>query len=51
MIEKLKLPSQNFIKVQGEIYTTVNNTKVQVKTKFSLNEIYNEINLFNSLKK
>ena len=51
MTEKLKLPSQTFDKVQGEIYTQVNNKQVKIKTKFSLNTAYNELKMFNRLKK
>lgn len=47
--ETLKLPNATLDKVQGEIYTNINGVKVQVKTKFSLNDVYNEVNLFKRL--
>ena len=50
MIEQLKTKEHTFDKVQGKVYVTINNTKLQVKEKFSLSSIYNEINLFNSVK-
>ena len=49
MIEQLKTKDHTFDKVQGKVYVTINNTKLQVKEKFSLSSIYNEINLYNSI--
>lgn len=51
MVQTLTLPSQTFDKVQGKIYTEINSKKCQVKTKFSLNDTYMEIERFkNNLK-
>lgn len=42
MVQTLTLPTQTFDKVQGKIYTDINGKKCQVKTRFSLNDIYME---------
>jgi len=42
MTETKVIGNQSFDKVQGKIYTEVNGKTCQVKTKFSLNDIYME---------
>jgi hypothetical protein len=42
MTQTKTIGNQSFDKIQGKIYTEVNGTKVQVKTRFSLNDIYME---------
>lgn len=46
MIQIHKTQNHTFEKVQGKVYVTINNTKLQVKDKFSLSSIYNEVELF-----
>lgn len=46
MIQSIKISNNTFNKIQGKIYTEVNGKKCQVKTKFSLNDVYMEIERF-----
>ena len=46
MIQSIKISNNTFDKIQGKIYTEVNGKKCQVKTKFSLNDVYMEIERF-----
>jgi hypothetical protein len=45
-IETLTISNTQFDKVQGKIYVDIRGKKCQVKTKFSLNDTYIEINRF-----
>jgi len=36
-----KTINHTFEKIQGKVYTTINGKQLQVKEKFSMNEIYN----------
>ncbi len=40
-VETHKTIKHAFEKIQGKVYTTINGKKLQVKEKFSMNEIYN----------
>jgi hypothetical protein len=46
MIQSIKISNNTFDKIQGKIYTEVNGKQCQVKTKFSLNDVYMEIERF-----
>ena len=43
MIQSIKINNNTFDKIQGKVYTEINGKKCQVKTKFSLNDVYMEI--------
>lgn len=48
-MQKLEIKSilnTEFTKIQGKVYIDIQGIKCQVKTKFSLNDVYMEINRF-----
>lgn len=49
MTKSKQLLNHTFDKVQDKVYVTIDNKRLQVKEKFSLSSIYNEINLFKRL--
>mgnify|MGYP000913155007 CR=1 FL=1 len=46
MTQSKVILERTYDKVQGKIYTEVNGKQCQVKTKFSLNDVYMEIERF-----
>jgi hypothetical protein len=45
-IQTKTISNTEFTKIQGKIYVDIQGKKCQVKTKFSLNDVYMEINRF-----
>jgi len=46
MIQTKIIANTEFTKIQGKIYVDIQDKKCQVKTKFSLNDVYIEIERF-----
>lgn len=46
MIQTKIITNTEFTKTQGKVYVDIQGIKCQVKTKFSLNDVYMEINRF-----
>jgi len=51
MIQTKIIANTEFTKIQGKIYVDIQDKKCQVKTKFSLNDVYIEIERFKNKNK
>lgn len=50
IVETITLSHTKFDKVQGQIYVDIRGQRCQVKTKYSLNEAYMELQRFKNKK-